>query len=344
MRNELITFVMCCTVASAVAQPEDAPKAAGQPKIQFDRTVYDFGVTSLVQSVTGTFTFQNAGEADLQLQKPAPSCGCTVASVKPDHLKPGEKGELVFTVNLGNARGSIEKHITVPSNDPQSPSISLTIKADMRQLFQATPESVQLGTVRQGVVTNIVVELRRLDGKSLNVSKTDATGSLLHTKFEPVAESEGKAARILIEVAAEGVPRPINDTVHVYVDDQVQPAANIQVYGRLLGPISLSPAELYWGVPDAEHWQETKSESVTTRRVIVESTEAQPPLELTNVTSDVKELSVSVVPVEVGKTYSLVATLSEPPKASLRGTINFETNQSSQPRVSVPVVINVFKR
>ena len=74
-------------------------RAEGTPKIQFDKTVYDFGVTALVESVTGTFTFQNAGDGVLQLQKPKPSCGCTVASVNPETLKPGEKGELVFTID-----------------------------------------------------------------------------------------------------------------------------------------------------------------------------------------------------------------------------------------------------
>src|SRR5882724_5930019 len=86
--------------------------AEGTPKIQFDRTSYDFGVTSLVESVTGTFTFQNAGDGVLELQKPKPSCGCTVTSVKPEKLQPGEKGELVFTIRLGTgAHQSLSKQI-----------------------------------------------------------------------------------------------------------------------------------------------------------------------------------------------------------------------------------------
>src|SRR2546427_309371 len=51
MRHLAITLATALAAASA--------RAEGTPKIQFDKTVYDFGVTSLVESVTGTFTFQN---------------------------------------------------------------------------------------------------------------------------------------------------------------------------------------------------------------------------------------------------------------------------------------------
>lgn len=344
MKKRLLILAACGALTGLSVRAQDTSKPAAPPKIQFDRVVYDFGVTSQVQSVTGTFTFQNAGEAELQVQKPAPSCGCTVAGVKPDRLKPGEKGELVFTLNLGNIRGAVEKHITVPSNDPQTPSVNLTIKANVQQVFEVNPAQVQIGAVRQGMITNIAVVLKRLDGKGLNISRTDATSSLLRPKVEPIEESNGTAARIVIEVEAEGVPRQISDMVRVYLDDLTQPAVTIPVYGRLLGAIALSPEVLYWGVPDAAHWPQTSAEGITTRRIIVESLETAPPLQLTNVTSNVKELNVSVVPVTAGKTYSLVATLSEPPKASLQGNITFETNLPSQPRVSVPVTINVFKR
>src|SRR2546422_5920632 len=52
------------------------------PKIEFDRMVYDFGKTSLVDKVSGTFTFQNTGDEVLKVGEPKPSCGCTVAQIE----------------------------------------------------------------------------------------------------------------------------------------------------------------------------------------------------------------------------------------------------------------------
>ena len=104
--------------------------AQGTPRIQFDQTIYDFGKTSVVTSVSGIFKFQNTGDGVLKLEPPKPSCGCTVAEVKPDTLPPGATGELPFSLNLGYYRGNLEKHITVKSNDPKTPEVSLGIKVD----------------------------------------------------------------------------------------------------------------------------------------------------------------------------------------------------------------------
>ena len=79
---------------------------------------------------------------------PAPSCGCTVASVKPDVLKPGDKGELVFTINVSHG-GKIEKYITVPSNDTATPSVRLTIKADVKKSIEISPTAINLGDLRR---------------------------------------------------------------------------------------------------------------------------------------------------------------------------------------------------
>jgi hypothetical protein len=116
-----------------------AALAEGAPKIQFDQTVYDFGKTSQVATVSGVFKFKNAGDGILKVEPPKPSCGCTVAELKPDTLQPGETGELPFTFNLGLYRATLEKHIAVRSNDPQTPEVSLTIKADYTPLYDINP-------------------------------------------------------------------------------------------------------------------------------------------------------------------------------------------------------------
>ncbi|MGD0652672.1 MAG: DUF1573 domain-containing protein [Verrucomicrobiia bacterium] len=116
-----------------------AALAEGAPKIQFDQTVYDFGKTSQVASVSGVFKFKNTGDGLLKVEPPKPSCGCTVAGLKPDTLPPGETGELPFTLSLGQVKAQFEKHIAVKSNDPQTPEVSLTIKVDYTPLYDINP-------------------------------------------------------------------------------------------------------------------------------------------------------------------------------------------------------------
>jgi len=47
---------------------------------------------------------------------------------------------------------------------------------------------------------------------------------------------------------------------------------------------------------------------------------------------------------EAGKTYELVANLKEVPAQTVNGKISVETSVAMQPKIELPVVINVYKR
>jgi hypothetical protein len=314
------------------------------PRIQFDKTVYDFGTTSMVRQLTGKFTYQNVGDAVLELEKPETSCGCAVASVEPETLKPGEKGELVFTLNVAlSMRGHVEKSITVASNDPTTPSAELTIQAHMTSPFDFTPEQIALGDMRQGAITNVAVLVKRTDGKKPILSKAEVGVNFIHARVEPLEESSNTTARVWIETKAEGAPRRFVGIVRVYGEDASQLLFTVNVFGRVVGEVTLNPDELRWNIQDPEHWPGGQPESMTIRRVRVVASDKGKSLEVKNATSSLRSLRVSVVTVETGGVYEVVARLSEPPKETESGTISFETNRASQPTVVVPVRVNVAK-
>jgi hypothetical protein len=53
------------------------------------------------------------------------------------HLKPGEEGKIVATVNIRGKVGFISKTVKVSTNDPKRPTINLVVKA----LIKITPVS-----------------------------------------------------------------------------------------------------------------------------------------------------------------------------------------------------------
>src|SRR6185436_934124 len=99
----------------------------------------------------------------------------------------GEKGELVFTVNIGAiSRGHLEKHITVPSNDPASPTVNLTIKTDVTSVYDSQPISVNLGAIRAGGKTNATVTISRNDGSKLAIQRLEGNNNNIEAKLEPI--------------------------------------------------------------------------------------------------------------------------------------------------------------
>ncbi|HVM61569.1 MAG TPA: DUF1573 domain-containing protein [Verrucomicrobiae bacterium] len=343
MNRQLLAVVVMAMAAVGVARADATNASTAGPKIHFDKTVYDFGATSLVDSVTGTFTFQNVGSGQLTIGKPQPSCGCTVASLSTNVLQPGETGRLGFQVRVAGQRGHLEKHITLPSNDPQASSVSLGIKVEMRQLVDVTPAQFQLGVLKQGSTTNLAVTLHRTDGQKLVVTSAQPSDKRLTVRVVPVeGTNDQSSAKLLIDVDAKGAPGALNDSVKVFLDGITQPAATVFVSGRLLGDVILSQESLFWPITIQTN-QTANSEQLSVRRISVSSATTNHPLQITNLSTSLADMTLELVPVDTGKVYSVVARLTTLPQQSERGTISFETNTSLQPKVVVPVTITVLR-
>jgi hypothetical protein len=322
-----------------------AARAEGTPKIQFDQMVYDFGKTSQVETVSGVFKFKNVGDGILKLEPPKPSCGCTVAELKPDTLQPGETGELPFTLHLGQVKAQYDKHIAVKSNDPQTPEVSLTIKVDYTPLYDINP--MTLAPVLAFGVTNTdqFTAITRTDGKPLRIVRLDASKPWITAKVEPGAKADDTTARIRVTIQRDGSPRRFNEFVQVYTADQTNtPVSSIYVYGQIMGEVSLSPEALYWSVPNTTttNTPTERPEAQITQRVTIRSTAGQA-IELKNPQSSIKSIKVELVTKEAGKVYELVARLDEVPASTISGNVSFETSVAAQPRIEVPVIVNVFK-
>ncbi len=316
---------------------------AAAPKLQFDRLVYDFGKTSQVTSVSGVFKYKNIGDAVLKVEPPKPSCGCTFAELKPDTLQPGESGELPFTLHLGLVKAQFDKHIAVKSNDPLTPEVSLSIKADYTPLYEVNPLTV---APRLAFGVNDATQfttLTRNDGQPLRLARLAPSQPWITAVVEPSATKETNSVRIRIAVRREGSPRRFNEYVHLYIAGQTNlPVASIYVYGQVMGEVSLSPEALYWSITDAAQTVAERPEAVVLRRVTIRSADGKS-FELKNPQSTIKGIKLELVPKEPGKVYELVARLDEVPATTVSGNVSFETSVAAQARIEVPVIVNVFK-
>ena len=336
------------TATAPVAAPAPAATATNAapagpaPKIQFDTTVYDFGSTSAVQQLAGKFIISNTGSGTLEIKKPQPSCGCTVPALKADKLAPGEKTELTFTVNVGVPRGHLEKHITVPSNAPSQPTVNLTLKADIVPTFDVTPPNISLGNIHQGSITNIVIQIKRLDGKPLGLTKVEAGSKSTRPKLGAV-EGTNNTVSLTVEIEADGAPRALNDTVRVFGADPLQPSIVVAINGRSGGDVTATPEAQFWGIADADNWPGGHPEQQA-RKFTITSNKPDLNFEIKKVSTDLGDVTVEFKPVVPGKTYEVIATLAKAPKQSERGTIKVETNLAGQPTVELGLTINVLKR
>jgi uncharacterized cupredoxin-like copper-binding protein len=106
---------------------------ANAPKASFQKETHDFGTITEGETVKTEFTIKNEGKSDLQILKTKATCGCTATDPEKKVLKPGESTNINVSFNSTGKEGNQTKQITVVTNDPERPTVKLTIKANINK-------------------------------------------------------------------------------------------------------------------------------------------------------------------------------------------------------------------
>ena len=103
---------------------------ASDPMISFDMETIDYGDITKGSNGVRTFTFENTGDAPLDIQGVRSSCGCTIPKKPEAPIEPGKKGEITVRYDT-NRVGIFRKTITVNTNVSNAAIIALKIKGNV---------------------------------------------------------------------------------------------------------------------------------------------------------------------------------------------------------------------
>ena len=243
--------------AAQPAEPTTAPATAtgGKPKIVCDEPEFDFGEKRNDEKVEHEFVIKNAGDGQLLINKVRTTCGCTVAQPEKKELQPGESTKIKATLTLANRQGPQTKNITVESNDPENPVLTLTLKGVATSPIIIEPRTLNLGySIMEDLVDEKVIEVKsNLPDLTFNITNVDMT-NLPQFKAEVETVEPGKYYKIKVkqtEKVEPGTTLSKNFTIQTDAtipgkdanDPSVATLRNIQVsvYGRFLGEVDVSP-------------------------------------------------------------------------------------------------------
>src|SRR6185436_15700181 len=113
-------------------------QSASQPKAVVTEPVKDLGVVAKGEKAAYEFTIRNEGNAPLQIQEVRAACGCTVADYD-KVIGPGQAGKVRVSVDTATFNGPIAKGVTVYTNDPATPQMELTIRAQVEPFIKVKP-------------------------------------------------------------------------------------------------------------------------------------------------------------------------------------------------------------
>ncbi len=227
------------------------------PVISFDTMHFDFGKISPDKKASHKFKVTNSGKAVLNITSVNPSCGCTYTAPAKWSLLPGETTDLEATFNPAGYRGPVRKSLTVVSNDPKTPSQTLTFEADVIQEINVKSTSMFFLDAARSKPVNSSVKLESGNGQKVEITEVKVPGAPYY-RFS--FRNEGNDAVLDITFDGKLVPKGQQrgtDAITVrHTNPRVAPIV-------LTAQWELKPAIV--AAPDKVVWQEQAGKELRTK-------------------------------------------------------------------------------
>jgi len=98
---------------------------------ELERTEWDFGTVSAGSDIRASFPIRNVGGRRLILVEQSRSCGCLSTQEPEIIVPPGGSRDLEILLKTSQLDGSVRKHVQYGSNDPELPTFTLTLIAEV---------------------------------------------------------------------------------------------------------------------------------------------------------------------------------------------------------------------
>ena len=305
------------------------PNPAQIPQITFDELVYDFGVVEPEDRPQHRFTFRNTGQADLVISEIKPSCGCTAALLSAETIKPGGYGKIEVSLNPQGRRGKQQLTVSVHSNAKDQSVVDLTLQGKIKATVAVSPERLFFGSINnQETHEKRIRILDPGDGK-LRILSVETTSPFLTAEVLPLNSDELITDEVKVLLHSGAPVGQFKEILTIHSNDKHRPRLDIPIEGNVLGPITVSPAHLFFGFV-------TLGEGGQREILLTKAGEAT--LQVLEVGHQSQFVSSEIVSIEIGRKVQVQVELSpHTPSGPFRDMLEIYTNNIEQPVIQVPL-------
>jgi hypothetical protein len=314
---------------------EPAEPAPPPPQVVARQAVFDAGKVSRGEKISAAFVLDNRGAGELVVRSVQPTCGCTVVAFD-ERIAPGASGTIRAEVDTRDLVGSIAKSVTVLSNDPATPRLQLTVKADVRAFVVAQPSYARFVHTQTQPESSLGLTVASPEAADFRV--LEAVSPYPHLRAtvreaqdaERIADAPGPQWRIELTLAADAPVGPLRDFLRVKTNHPRQPELEIPLSGTVRPVLHLTPGAADFG---------ELSLAGQAREVVLTLVNfGASPVEIRGVTTDVAGAAARFEVVETGKRWKIVVQLGPGiAKGRVDGVLRVETSSPVLPEIEVPV-------
>lgn len=275
-----------------------APAASAQQWAQkmFATTKHDFGTVARGAKAEYEFEVENIFKEDVHIASVRSSCGCTTPSISKDTLKTYEKGAIVAKFNTASFLGHRSATITVVIDKPYYAEMQLQVSGFIRSDVVFEPGSVNLGQLEQGAGGEAKVKVTYAGRDNWNIEDVRSANSHFEVELSDPTRGRGQVTYTMtVRLKPDAPIGFINDQLTLVSDDARNQTIPLQVEGRVMSILDVSPSSLLIG--SVEPGQKV------TKQLVVKSKQK---FKITDVTCEDGCFTFKLPAADAGKTLHLV--------------------------------------
>ena len=338
LRKQLIVGALAAIMivaATTFAQTE------GSPKLVVPSKIIDAGTISQGVTVDAVFDLVNEGDAKLVVKAVRPTCGCTVADFDRE-IAPGATGTVKAKLDTKEFSGPISKSILVMTNDPQNPTVTLVIKADIRPFVEILPRPlIRFNAVLHEPMNQTFIVAGADPEKTLTVRSVESSVPFLSVSMRQLSGDElieGKSKsqyEVTLSLTDDAPVGPVNAVLSVNTDIKEAPTVPVKVYGVIRALIHVTPTQVQFGSVEAK--------ARPGRNLIVVNNRTDGTrVEITGAKVDDPAFTAQVTTIEEGRRYQVTVVIkADADPGSRDATLTLTTTDEDFPTVTVPVRANL---
>lgn len=327
--------------APAVAPPAAVQAPAAAPsgdtgKIVCHEPEFDFGKSDNIKKVEHQYVVRNEGTGELTIHQVKASCGCTAAKLEKDKLAPGEQTNINVTLDLRSRKGLQKKTISVMSNDPQTPTLTLILKGEAVPVVAVEPEILNFGTITDDAPVTKTLTLRAVkEGVTFHVKDVTMKNNQLQLALETKEIEAGKSYEITATAPGGMKPGGYGGQIEITTDFPDNPVFRVTATMRVPGPFQVTPMRIMLqSYPGAPETTQARIQISPGRVQDFEITEVVPPLPGIKYTREPNR----------GKT-AVIQLTDVPVSDELTGKeLILKTNNAENPEIRIPFQVMKGRR
>ncbi len=215
----------------------------------FKTTEHDFGAVAQGAKAEYKFVFENIYLEEVHVAKAYSSCGCVGVVVENPSLKTYQQGAIVARFNTVSFHGSRGATITVVFDRPFPAEVQLHLSGYIRSDVSVEPGCVELGAVDQGTAAEWNLSVSHVGRSDWRILEVKTSNPHISAQAVETGRNYGNVSYALkVHLDDDAPPGYLNDHIILITNDAGGGQIPVQVEGRVVPGVEVSPAALFMGV------------------------------------------------------------------------------------------------